>query len=434
MSRRVVVTGLGVASPIGLGIPAFWSALLDGRTGVGPLTGGLLGEVPPGAGGRALPIPIAEAKQFYDPRTIRNATMADPTLLAVVATGDLLANTGLDRPDAARPSYGAYVGSEVPYPPYDKQARSAITLYEPDAAQPDGWRFDDDRLGESLRHQSAFDFLKSLPNMASSHVAIRGGFQGPAATILGSAAAGLQALIEATSEIRAGVAEGMLVCAAWGPFAELYLNYLARRGWLADPGDDPAAATRPFDADARGMLPGEAGVAFLLESLETAQARGAEILAEVVGGQVRFTPAGADDELATRAEAVAAAIPEDLPLDAIAVGGTGVPAMDELEGQAWVEAVGAGRAAGAAWICTTGACGYTGPAAAPLSLLAALLASREGTLPPLPNLTRPGSRMGPIRPRPRPEPASLRGIGASAFSFEGYHAAVALRPWSGAEV
>lgn len=377
---------------------------------------------------------MAEAKQFYDPRTIRNATMSDPTLLAVVATGDLLARAGLDEPGVERPDYGAYVGSEVPYPPYAKQARSAITLFETDPSKPEGWTFNDDRLQESLKHQSAFDFLKSLPNMASSHVAIRGGFQGPAATFLGSAAAGVQALIEATREIRGGVAKGMLVACSWGPFAELFLNYLSRRGWLADPGVDPAAALRPFDATACGMLPGEAGVAFLLETEETARARGADILAEVVGGETRFTPAGADDELATRAEVLAATIPDDLPLDAIAVAGTGVPEMDRLEGQAWVQALGAERAGNAAWITATASCGYTGPAAAPLSLLAGLLAAREGVLPPLPNLTEPDPQTGPIRPRPEPEPRAIRGVAVSAFSFEGYHASLALRPWSAAEV
>jgi 3-oxoacyl-[acyl-carrier-protein] synthase II len=424
MPRRVVITSIGIASPIGLGVDAFWSALRAGRNGVQVFEDGELAAIPPGAGGRVA-VPMKVAREFFDPRSLRNATMHGSTLHAVVATGDCLARSGLD--DAVKPGYGCYVGTKQHYPPYAKQAKGALILAEGDGDG--GWTFDDDRLGLSMRAQSAFDFLRTLPNMTGSHVSIRGGFQGPVCTFLGSTASGLQAVIEAWREIREGRAEGMLAAGAWTPYDTLYMGYLARRGLSAPRGE---TAAHPFDRRRRGMLPADGAAALLLEDLDVARARGATIVAELVGGASRFAVPGGDRDLAARVEALDAAIPDDLVLDAIGAEGVGHPRLDELEGRAWSEALGHDRAAAAHWIVPSACTGYSGPAASVLATAALALAMRDSVLPPLAGLDDPDPACGPVTPRPQERSAPVRGGAVSAFSFEGIHATLALQAWTGA--
>jgi len=431
VAPRVVVTGLGVASPLGLGVDAFWTALGDSRAAPEAFADGPLSLIPPAAGGRT-PVPMKVAREFFDPRELRNATMHGSTLMAVVATGDCLARAGLDGEDAAGARYGCYVGTEIAYPDHRKQARGAITLVQRDGDAPDGWRFNDDRLADAMKPLSAFDFLRTLPNMAGSHVSIRGRFRGPISTYLGSWASGVQALVEAWREIRAGVADGMLAAGAWHPFGEMYLGFLRRRGFSAAASDDPAAATRPFDRGRQGVLPAEAGAAFLLERLDLAQARGATILAEVVGGATRFALPGTDDE-GVRVETLTAALPTGAPVDALALTGAGHGSLDRLEGRAWTRVLGADRAGSIPWIAPTANTGFTGSAAAPLAAVAALRAMETGELPPAINLDAPDPACGPVPGRPAAIPVELDGVGVSAFSPEGTHAALALRRWRGSD-
>ncbi len=429
MAPRVVVTGLGIASPLGLGVDAHWEALLDGRTGAEALESGPLALIPPAAGG-CVPVPMALARQFFDPRELRGSTMHGSTLMAVVATGDCLQRAGLADSTSPSDRYGCYVGTEIAYPDHRKQARGAITLVQRDPDREEGWRFEDDRLADAMKPLSAFDFLRTLPNMAGSHVSIRGRFRGPVSTYLGSWASGVQALVEAWREIRAGVADGMLAAGAWHPFGEMYLGFLRRRGFSTPTTPSPATATRPFDRGRQGFVPADGGAAFLLERLDIALERGAPILAEIVGGATRFG-LPETDEGGARQETLAAAIPEDLGVDVVAATGAGHPELDRLEARAWMAQLGPERAAEVAWLATSANTGFAGSAAAPQSLAAALLAMRDGTLPPTVNLDDPDPECGPIAARTAATPTAIEGIGVSAFSPEGNHAALALRRWRG---
>ena len=427
MPRRVVITSLGIASPIGIGVEEFWDELRAGHSGVQPFDEGDLAQVPPRAGGR-IAVPPAVAREYFDPRTLRNATMHGSTLAAVVATGDCLQRSGLD----VTGDFGCYVGTKQHYPPYTKQARGALILRESDGEG--GWRFDDGRLAEAMRAQSAFDFLRTLPNMTGSHVSIRGGFHGPVCTFLGSTASGLQALLEAWREVRAGRAPGMLAVGAWTPYDVLYLGYLARRGLSGRLEGDVSESMRPFDRGRGGFLPADGGAAFLLEDAEAATARGATILAEITGGASTFGPPGDDaDEIEARSDALRLALGPEPQLDAIGVEGASHPRLDRLEGQAWTGVLGQDRAAQAHWIAPSACTGYAGPAAAPLALAAVLLSMRDGVVPPTRNLTDPDPTCGPVRARPCEQAATLRTAAVSAFSFEGIHATLALRAWKNPE-
>jgi 3-oxoacyl-(acyl-carrier-protein) synthase len=221
----------------------------------------------------------------------------------------------------------------------------------------------------------------------------------------------------------------MLAAGAWHPFGEMYLGYLRRRGFSAAQAGDPTVATRPFDRDRQGFVPAEAGAAFLLERLDVAQARGATILAEVVGGATRFAVPGSGDD--ARGATLAAALPADLPVDALALTGAGHPELDRLEGQAWTAQLGPERAGAIPWISPSANTGFSGSAAAPLATVTGLLAMESGHLPPAINLERPDPACGPVPSRPATIPVEIGVLGVSAFSPEGTHAALALRRWRG---
>ncbi len=427
MTRRVVITAVGIASPIGIGAEVVWNALLAGESGLETFEDGPLSRIPPAAGGRT-PVPMKIGRDYYDPKVLRNATMNNATILGVVATGDCLDRAGLVGDKHRR--IGCYIGTEMPYPEHAKQARGALTLMERDESAEAGWSFNDERLGASMRFQSAFEFLRSLPNMSASHVSIRGGFQGPVATFLGSGASGIQAILEATREIRAGHAEGMMAGGAWSPYAPLYQGFLARTGRIGYVSGDVTAAMRPFDRSHIGAIPGEAGCVFLLEELGSARERGATILAEVTGGATQFAAPGHGDQEAACQTALRLGIPQDHPLDVIAATGSGHPELDRLEGQAWARFLGAERAGQLPWLFPTASTGYTGSAAAPLAAAAAIFAMRDGKLPPTVNLHEPDPQGAAIVPREAVETATIRGAGVSAFSFEGIHATLSLQSWS----
>ena len=427
MTRRVVITAIGIASPIGIGAEVVWNALLAGESGLETFEDGPLSRIPPAAGGRT-PVPMKIGRDYFDPKILRGATMNNATLLGVVATGDCLAQAGLVGDKHRR--IGCYIGTEMPYPEHAKQARGALTLIERDDGAEAGWSFNDERLGASMKFQSAFEFLRSLPNMSASHVSIRGGFQGPVATFLGSGASGIQAILEATRDIRAGKAEGMMAGGAWSPYAPLYQGFLARTGRIGRVSGDVTMAMRPFDSTRSGAIPGEAGCVFLLEELDTARERGATILAEIVAGATQFAAPGHGDQAAACQAALRLGIPEDCPPDVIAVTGAGHPELDRLEGQAWTQFLGTERAQQIPWLFPSASTGYTGSAAAPLAAAAAIFAMRDAKLPPTPNLVDPDPECGPVTPRPEVEPGTIHNAGVSAFSFEGIHATLSLHSWS----
>lgn len=419
--RRVVITGLGVTSPFGVGPAALADGLSAGRSGFAALDG-RLGNVPPGWGAQ-LDLPRKRFKEFFDTRVLRLSTMTRQTQLGCIAAGDLLQSLDMVPDGSKHPDKGAFLGSFIVPPDFAKQVRAIRILSHRPEGEDAGFVLDDARLAETMKFASAFDFLRALPNMPSSHLSIQTGYQGPACTYLGSDASGLQAVGMAIQTIRRGQATAMIAGAAFSPFQEVHLAWQGQRG-LWSSADLPAEErVRPYSVRP-GNLPGEGGAVFYLEDRDVAEARGATILAEVTGyGQRMLTPSE-DEQADVRAEALRAALPGGTP-DWVAPSALGRPDMDRLDAQAHAQAFGAGFAA----VAVTPNIGFAGPATGPLQLAAALLSAR-GDATPVRGLdvdVDPASAaLGDALGRQGAVGAGATAV-ASCFSVDGVHAAVGVR-------
>ena len=415
VGRRVVVTGIGVATALGVGREALVRGLSSQASVFAPLEG-RLGLVSPGSGA-VLDLPRKEYKNWFDPRVLRLSTMTRQTTLGCIACGALLRDAGCAPDGTAHLDKGAYLGSFILPPDLRKQfIATQLLAHRPDG-EPTGWLLDDAGLATAMKKASAFDFLRALPNMPSSHLSIQTGYQGPACTYLGSDSSGLQAIIMAVGAIRSGLADAMVAGGAFCPFQEVHLTWQGQRGlWSSD------GRVRPFAADATGTLPGEGAGLLYLEELEAAQARGATILAEVTGAGQRVGVPGTDEEVGLRADALRAAMPDGSP-DLAAPTAIGHRELDRLEDEAWAVAFG-DDVAGMAAVTAVPQVGFTGPATAPINAAAALLASLGDWTPTATATARAGLGAALGRTPPSGDGTSVL---VSSFSLDGVHAALAMR-------
>jgi beta-ketoacyl-acyl-carrier-protein synthase II len=271
----VVITGLGAVTPLGLTVKDTWEGLLNGRSGVGPITQFDASD---------FPCRIAAEVKEFDPRNhidFKEARrMARVSQLAVAAVQEAMADAGLPTPVPEPERTGVLVGTGMGG---FERADDATQNYRK----------------RGLRAVSPFDVLASSPNMPAFHVGLEIGATGPLSAIVAACATGAQCIGEAAEWIRrgsadvvaAGAAEGLIHFAVIGGFS-------AMRG-LSLRNDEPERASRPFDADRDGFVIGEGAGVMILERLEHAQARGASIYAEVLGHSSSadaFHPAAPDPE------------------------------------------------------------------------------------------------------------------------------------------
>ena len=294
-SRRVVVTGIGVASAFGVGRSALAEGLESGRNVLLPLEG-LSATLPPDVGGR-LDLPRKEYRNHFDTRVLRLSTMTRQTILGCIACGDLLEDSGQPVDGGLYPERGAYLGSFIMPPDYLKQFGAMKILARRPDGQDGGFILDDVDLEAALKKASAFDFLRALPNMPSSHLSIQSGAQGPTCTYLGSDSSGIQAIQMAAGAIEAGLADSMVAGGAFCPYQEVHLAWQYVRGLYGTTG-----TVSPYADDASGTAPGEGAALLFLEEREHALSRGATIHAEVVGAAQRTAPEGSGEDLEKRVE------------------------------------------------------------------------------------------------------------------------------------
>lgn len=280
--RRVVVTGVGVVSPFGVGAVPFWQNLIEGRCAIKRVS-----SFDPSAFSCHLAAEVPAYKiSDYVPKAYRKATkvMARDIELAVIAADDCFKNSGLqskayiDSPtfDAAR--FGCNIGAGL----------ISAELNELTAAfhvARDGGALDLKKWGsEGMAQLTPLWLLKYLPNMLACHVTIVHGLKGPSNTITCADASGHLAIGEAFRTIQRGAADRAICGGAQSrvnPMGFMRQQFLGRLTTQSN--DDPQKAVRPFDVSATGSVLGEGGGLLILEELEAAKARGANILCELVG-------------------------------------------------------------------------------------------------------------------------------------------------------
>jgi 3-oxoacyl-[acyl-carrier-protein] synthase II len=432
-AARVVVTGLGAVSPLGLTAQDLWAGLSGGRCGLGRIrafnpTGfpcELAGEVP------------EYRIQDRVPRSYRKAVklMCRDIELAVMAAGEAIAASGLvtkgidpEKVNVDPTRMAINVGAGIICCELPELAPAAAV------STTDG-RFDLRQWGkEGLDLVTPLWLLKYLPNMLACHIGIIHDIQGPSNTITCGEAAGQLAIGEAAQVVARGDADIAVAGAAEAKVNQLVMvrQYLLRRA-VSLHDADPATSCRPFDAQACGSIFSEGAGMVVLESLEHARARGARILAEVAGigyshsicpGYVRLEPDGRSIQIAAEKAMSDAEIgPEDI--DLVIPHGTGVPKDDLAEAKGLAAALGPAVGKVPVWP-TKSMIGTTGAASGALDVVAAVQAMGEGVIPPAKNFERPadGCRLSVLTQR---RAGPIRHALCCSYTFGGQTAAVALK-------
>lgn len=260
---RVVVTGMGVIAPLGIGLDEFWKNAAEGRSGVGRMTLADPTDYPCQVAGECLDF---DYTQYMDRKDGRR--MARFSQMAVAASKMALDHAGIELDalsEADRERVGVVMGNGGGGLPNDLEAVRTM----------------DERGGMKV---DPFYVSKRLSNMAGGNVAIQFGLLGYNTTVTTACAAGTQAIGDAVEVLRRGAADMMLAGGTEAGICELGLaGFASMRALTSGFNDAPERASRPFDRDRDGFAPGEGSGMLVLETLEHARARGAEPLAEVTG-------------------------------------------------------------------------------------------------------------------------------------------------------
>jgi len=432
-SFRVVITGLGAVSPLGLSVGDIWAGLCAGRCGIERI-----GAFDPVGFSCQLAGEVPDYKiQQYVPKSYRKAIklMSRDIELAIIAADEALRSSGLVTkgidpekvnvdPERVSINLGAGLIS-----------CDLVELAPAVAESVSDGRFDIRKWGkDGLELVTPLWLLKYLPNMLACHIGIIHDIEGPSNTITCAEAAAHLAIGEASQIIARG---GSDIALAGGAEAKVNPIVMIRQCLLkrttSENNNDPATACRPFDADAKGSVFGEAAGVVILESLENAQRRGAKIYAEVVGvgHSNNINPAyehleadGKGIQMAIeKAMADAQIQPEDL--DLIIPHGTGIASDDLAEARAIEAALGKAATETKAWP-TKSMISNTGAASGALDVIAAVCAMRDGKIPVAKNCDRvaDGCNLNIVK---RPYQTEINYALCCSYTYGGQTAALVLK-------
>lgn len=282
--RRVVITGMGLVSPLGNSPAALWEALAAGRSGVDFLTQlpQLEDRVTFGGEARDFTGAIDDFGELTKPmkKTIRKAlkVMCRETMMAIAVAQQAVADAGFAETPVDPERSGVVFGSDYMLSPPEDFSEGMVKC----GAREGDFQFSqwgEDGLGE----MSPLWMLKYLPNMPASHIAIVNDLRGPNNSLTLREVAGLSAIREAAQTIERGHADCMITGATGTRLHSFKTLHAIQTGELAHTQCQPAQASRPFDANRTGMVIGEGAGAIVLEELQSARDRGATIYGEVVG-------------------------------------------------------------------------------------------------------------------------------------------------------
>jgi 3-oxoacyl-[acyl-carrier-protein] synthase II len=407
--RRAVVTGMGAVTPIGNTAAEYWSNLTAGVSGVARIAGY-------DASGEEVQI-AAEVKGF-EPRDWMDfkaaRRMARFTQLAVAAAAQAIVESGLQITDANRDEIAVVVNTGGGG--LDEVAMGHQTYLE--------------RGGQRV---SPFMVPMLSPSMAACQVSIQNGLRGPVVASVAACASGVQAFIEAQRMVEHGDADVVIAGGTESAIMPVAFAALANMGALSKRNDDPTRASRPFDADRDGFVFGEAAGVMVVESAAHAERRGANIVAEVVGGAMTGDafhisapePSGGGAARAMqRALRDADVAPDEV--DYIVAHGTSTPLNDATETRAIRTAFG-DHADRLAVSSNKSMIGHTLGAAGAMSALAAVLSIRDGVIPPTINYETPDPECDldyvPNQARETPVRVAI----VNGFGFGGQNAVTVFR-------
>jgi 3-oxoacyl-[acyl-carrier-protein] synthase II len=408
-SQRVVITGMGAITPLGQSVETFWVALVAGRSGVGPMTL---------CDSEGYPTKIAaevkdwNPEDFIDRREARR--MARFSQMAVAAARQSFDDAGLAADSIDPERTGVMLGNgNGGYPNIEDAMRTLIAR--------GGMRID------------PLFMPKSLPNMAAAQIALQLGLKGYNGTISTACAAATQAVGEAAEIVRAGRADVMLAGGAEAGISQLGLAAFAVMRAMSTRNDEPERASRPFDKDRDGFVPGEGAAIFVLETLARAQSRGARVFAEVAGVGItadayHIVAPCADGDGAARAIRAALAQAGLTPdaVDYINAHGTSTPHNDVSETAAIKAALGE-HAYQTPISSTKSMIGHALGASGGPELVAAVKAIETGIIHPTVNYNTPDPECDLDYVPNTARRADVRTVLKNSFGFGGQNACLVLR-------
>ena len=367
--RRVVVTGIGLVTSLGIGRRENWEAALAGRSGAATIS---TFEPLDTKTTIACQVTGFDPADYMDRRVARR--MDRFAQFAVAAGRMALEDAGLTVDDALAPRIGALVGSGIGGLETFVQQVDGVAEKGPDRVSP-------------------LFIPMVIANMAAAQVSMELGLKGPLSTISTACASGNHALGDATEMIRSGRADAMLAGGAEASVTRVGIAAFNAMRALSTRNDDPEGASRPFDAGRDGFVMGEAGAVLVLEALEHAEARGAELICEVLGygltGDAHHLtepdPTGEAPAAAlTMALREAGVAPEEV--DYVNAHATSTPVGDPSEVRALKLALGEEVAARTPVSSTKSMHGHCLGAAGGVEGALTALALKEGRIPPTINL------------------------------------------------
>lgn len=413
MERRVVVTGMGAISPLGLSVAELWQGIVTARSGVGPIT---LFD-PAGFDTRF----AAEVKGF-DPTNYMDRKEARRTdrfvQFAVAATKEALRDAELEITPANRDEIGVFIASGI---------GGIATLSE----QLDVLR------SRGPGRISPFLIPAMITNLAAGQVSIVTGARGPSYCVTSACASSAHALGEAAETIRRGWAKAMIVGGSEASITPIGVAGFNAMRALSTRNEDYAHASRPFDAERDGFVMGEGAAVLILEDLEFARARGARILAEVVGYGAT-SDAYHISNLAEDGEGVARAIRLALQrggiapseVDYINAHATSTPAGDPVETAA-IKQVFGGREQSPPVSASKSQFGHLLGAAGAIEAVVTVLAMQHNLLPATINLQQPDPDCDLDYVPNQPRPATIEVALSNSFGFGGHNVCLAFRKYHG---
>ena len=416
--RRVVVTGMGIACPLGIGVEHVWQRLINSESGIGAIQSfdtkdlpcKVAGQVPSGSkaeGGLNINewIPVKDQKKMD--RFIH---------LAMVAGAQAVEDSGwVPRTEDDRCATGVMIGSGI---------GGLETIYEASILVYEG----------KARRLSPFFIPSALGNLASGHLSIKFGFKGPNHSVVTACATGVHAIGDASRLIALGDADVMLAGGSEATVCEIGIaGFCASRALSTGFNDRPAAASRPWDKDRDGFVMGEGSGCVVLEEYEHAKQRGAKIYAEVSGygmsGDAYHITAPAEGHDGAFRSMRAAmknggVLAQDIQY--VNAHGTSTPLGDDLELEA-VERLFGDAARGLAMSSTKSATGHLLGAAGAIEAIFSILAVRDGVAPPTLNLDEPSRGSVIDRVARTAQNRKIRLALSNSFGFGGTNASIIFR-------
>lgn len=409
---KVVVTGMGAITPLGLNVQDTWQALIEGRSGIGRITQ---------FDASAYPTQIAGEVKGFDPgeyMDVREAKrMARFSQFAVAGAKMALEDAGLTVHESTAEDVGVVIGTAIGGALVESEMAHLILL------------------NKGVRRVPPLFVPSMIPNAAAHHVACAFGIRGYSSTVVGACASGNQAIGEGARAIRDGSAQVVIAGGTESTMCELALAGICAMRALSTRNDEPERASRPFDAERDGFVVSDGCGVLVLESLDHAMARGARVYAEVLGYGVSSDayhvsaphPEGRGSALAMRrAIADAGLKPKDIRY--INAHATATPTGDPAEVVA-IKSVFGSRAYEIPVNATKSMIGHLLGAAGAVEAIATIMTIQEGILHPTINYEHPDPECDldcvPNEARRTQVDIAL----SNSFGFGGQNACLVFRSW-----